>query len=43
VALVSLQAAVVTLTAVAVLGSSLSWVKAIGVALCCVGVALLVI
>jgi drug/metabolite transporter (DMT)-like permease len=43
VALVSLQAAVVTLAAVALQGATLSWVKAIGVALCCIGIALLVI
>ena len=43
VALVSLQAAVVTVTAVALQGATLSWVKAIGVALCCIGIALLVI
>ena len=43
VALVSLQAAVVTVAAVALQGASLSWVKAVGVALCCVGLALLVI
>jgi drug/metabolite transporter (DMT)-like permease len=43
VALISLQAAVVTLTAAGALGATLSWVKAIGVALCCAGVALLVI
>ena len=43
VALVSLQAAVVTLAAVALQGATLSWVKAVGVALCCIGIALLVI
>jgi drug/metabolite transporter (DMT)-like permease len=43
VALVGLQAAVVTIAAVALQGATLSWIKAIGVALCCLGVALLVI
>jgi drug/metabolite transporter (DMT)-like permease len=43
VALVSLQAAAVTLAALALQGATLSWVKAIGVALCCIGIALLVI
>jgi len=43
VALVSLQAAVVTMAAVALQGASLSGIKAIGVALCCLGLALLVI
>jgi drug/metabolite transporter (DMT)-like permease len=43
VALVSLQGAVVTLVASGVLGDSLSWMKLLGVALCCAGVALLVI
>jgi drug/metabolite transporter (DMT)-like permease len=43
VALVSLQAALVTVIAVGLQGATLSWAKAIGVALCCIGVALLVI
>ena len=43
VALVSLQAALVTVIAVALQGATLSLVKAIGVALCCIGAALLVI
>jgi drug/metabolite transporter (DMT)-like permease len=43
VALVGLQGAVVTLIAAGVFGASLSWVKMIGVVLCCAGVALLVI
>jgi drug/metabolite transporter (DMT)-like permease len=43
VALVSLQAALVTVAAVGLLGATVSWVKAIGVALCCLGIALLVI
>jgi uncharacterized membrane protein len=42
VALVGLQAAVVTLMAVALLGASFSWSKAAGVALCAIGVTLLV-
>jgi drug/metabolite transporter (DMT)-like permease len=42
-ALVSLQGAVVTLIAAALFGASLSWIKLVGVALCCVGVALIVI
>ena len=43
VALVSLQAAVVTIAALGVAGATLSWVKALGVILCCAGIALLVI
>jgi drug/metabolite transporter (DMT)-like permease len=43
VALVSLQGLVVTLVAAALFGASLTWVKMIGVVLCCAGVALLVI
>ena len=43
IALVSLQAAAVTLAALALEGAPLSWVKAAGVALCCIGIALLVI
>ena len=39
----SLQAAVVTVAALALQGAPLSWVKAAGVALCCIGLALLVI
>jgi uncharacterized membrane protein len=42
VAISGLQAAVVTLASVGALGASLSWSKAIGVALCAVGVTLLV-
>jgi uncharacterized membrane protein len=42
VAIVGLQAAVVTLTSVLLLGSTLSWIKGLGVFLCCAGVALLV-
>lgn len=43
VAISGLQALVVTLVSVVVLGSSLSWLKGLGVLLCCLGVALLVI
>jgi hypothetical protein len=43
VALVSLQAAVVTIAALGMAGATLSWVKAVGVILCCAGLALLVI
>jgi drug/metabolite transporter (DMT)-like permease len=43
VALVGLQAAVVTIAAVGVGGATLSWVKTLGVILCCLGIALLVI
>jgi drug/metabolite transporter (DMT)-like permease len=43
VAVVSLQGLVVTLIAAGLFGASLTWVKMIGVALCCAGVALLVI
>ena len=43
VTLVSLQGAVVTAIAAGLLGASLSWMKLLGVALCCAGVALLVI
>jgi drug/metabolite transporter (DMT)-like permease len=43
VALVSLQGAVVTLIATGLLGDSFTWMKMLGVALCCAGVALLVI
>jgi drug/metabolite transporter (DMT)-like permease len=43
VALVSLQAAVVTIAALGVAGATLSWVKLLGVILCCGGIALLVI
>jgi drug/metabolite transporter (DMT)-like permease len=42
VAISGLQAAVVTLLSVSILGASFSWSKALGVALCAVGVALLV-
>jgi drug/metabolite transporter (DMT)-like permease len=42
IAIVSLQAALVTLAAVAWLGAAFSWIKALGVLLCCAGVALLV-
>jgi uncharacterized membrane protein len=42
VAISGLQAALVTLVSVAVLGASLSWSKAAGVALCAIGVTLLV-
>jgi uncharacterized membrane protein len=42
VAISGLQAAVVTLVSVGMLGASLSWSKAVGVALCAVGVTLLV-
>ena len=42
VALVSLQGAVVTVAAVALEGTPVSWARAVGVALCCIGVALLV-
>ena len=42
IAISGLQAAVVTLVSIAVLGASLSWSKAIGVALCAIGVTLLV-
>lgn len=42
VAIVGLQAAVVTLTSVLLLGATLSWIKGLGVFLCCAGVALLV-
>ncbi len=40
-AIVGLQAAAVTLISVAFFGSALSWAKGLGVALCCAGVALL--
>lgn len=43
VAIFGLQALVVTLVSVILLGASLSWVKVAGVLLCCAGVALLVI
>jgi drug/metabolite transporter (DMT)-like permease len=43
VALVSLQGAVVTVIATGLLGASFTWIKMVGVALCCAGVALLVI
>jgi|SRR5215467_10312610 len=42
IAISGLQAAVVTLVSVAALGATLSWSKALGVALCAVGVTLLV-
>jgi uncharacterized membrane protein len=42
VAISGLQAAVVTLVSVGVLGATLSWSKAVGVALCAIGVTLLV-
>ncbi|HKB09620.1 MAG TPA: EamA family transporter [Vicinamibacterales bacterium] len=42
VAISGLQAALVTLASVAVLGATLSWSKAAGVALCAIGVTLLV-
>jgi uncharacterized membrane protein len=42
VAVSGLQAALVTLASVSVLGASLSWSKAVGVALCAIGVTLLV-
>jgi len=43
IAIVSLQAAVVTLVSIVWLGAAFSWIKALGVLLCCAGVALLVI
>ena len=43
VAIFGLQALVVTLVSVILLGASLSWLKVLGVLLCCAGVALLVI
>jgi drug/metabolite transporter (DMT)-like permease len=43
VAIVGLQAAVVTLAASALLGESMEWGKVLGVALCCAGIALLVV
>lgn len=43
VALVSLQGAVVTLLAAGLVGASFTWIKMIGVALCCAGLALLVL
>lgn len=43
IAIVSVQAAVVTLSAIFLLGSSFSIMKTIGVVLCCVGIALLVV
>jgi hypothetical protein len=42
VALVSLQGAVVTILAAGLVGASFTWVKMIGVVLCCAGLALLV-
>ena len=42
VAISGLQAALVTVVSIGVLGASLSWTKAIGVLLCAAGVALLV-
>jgi drug/metabolite transporter (DMT)-like permease len=42
IAISGLQAAVVTLVSVAALGASLTWSKAAGVALCAIGVTLLV-
>jgi drug/metabolite transporter (DMT)-like permease len=42
VAIVSLQAAVVTFASVLWLGAALSWIKVFGVLLCCVGVGLMV-
>ncbi|PYR91191.1 MAG: hypothetical protein DMF84_17970 [Acidobacteria bacterium] len=42
VAVVSVQAAVVTLAGIFLLGASFSWVKTAGVVLCCAGIALLV-
>jgi drug/metabolite transporter (DMT)-like permease len=42
VALVGLQAAVVTIAAAGLMGAGMSWEKLLGVALCCAGVALLV-
>jgi drug/metabolite transporter (DMT)-like permease len=43
VAIVGLQAAVVTLAASGLLGESMAWEKLLGVALCCAGIALLVV
>src|SRR5688500_2171801 len=43
VAVVGIQAAVVTVMAIVFLGASFSWIKGIGVVLCALGVALLVI
>ena len=43
VAIFGLQALVVTIVSVMLLGASLSWLKVLGVALCCLGVALLVV
>lgn len=42
VAVVSVQAAVVTMGGILLLGASFSWMKTIGVILCCLGIALLV-
>jgi drug/metabolite transporter (DMT)-like permease len=42
VAVVSVQAAVVTLGGILLLGASFSWIKTMGVLLCCAGIALLV-
>jgi hypothetical protein len=43
VALVSMQAAVVTLVAIAIFGLTVTWMKGLGVLLCCLGIALLVV
>jgi drug/metabolite transporter (DMT)-like permease len=42
IAIVGLQAALLTLTSVVVLGASFSLIKAVGVLLCCAGVVLIV-
>jgi drug/metabolite transporter (DMT)-like permease len=42
IAIVSVQAAVVTLAAIVLLGASFTWMKTLGVVLCCIGIALLV-
>lgn len=43
VAIFGLQALIVTIVSVMLLGASLSWLKVLGVVLCCLGVALLVV
>ena len=43
VAIFGLQALVVTTVSVILLGASLSWLKMLGVVLCCIGIALLVV
>jgi drug/metabolite transporter (DMT)-like permease len=43
VAIVGLQAAAVTLISILLFGATMSWIKGLGVVLCCIGIALLVI